>query len=86
MSSLHVEKRYGAAIWWMVQGKECEISIEQRPHYCDRGNFIAKLHPTPGSKLALEIDAHDGWPRYFFDWDRMFLEIEAWLKKRGQMP
>jgi len=73
-----------AAPYWEIKARECLISIESRPFYCDRGNWIAKLHPTPGTKLALSIDAHDGWPRYYFDWDRMLAEIEAWLEKRGQ--
>jgi len=76
-------KRGFAVPWWLIQGKECQISIERRPHYCDRGDFIAKLHPR--GRLALEIDKHDGWPRYYFDWDRMIAEIEAWLVKRGQV-
>ena len=65
-----------------IAGKECTITIEERPHYCDRGNFLAKLHPS--GKLALEIDSADGWPRYYFDLDRAKAEVEAWLQKRGQ--
>jgi hypothetical protein len=65
-----------------IKGKECEITLEPRPSWCDRGNFIAKLFPT--GKLILEIDEQDGWPRYYFDQDRAKLECEAWLKKRGQ--
>jgi hypothetical protein len=72
-------------LWWEVEGKDCTISVEPRPAYCDRGNYIAKLHPTPGSMLAREIDAHDGWPRYYFTWNCMVEEIAAWLKKRGQL-
>jgi hypothetical protein len=72
--------------WWMVDGKDCQVSLEQRPYYCDRGNFIAKLHPIPGTELARELDHQDGWPRYYFDFDRMLAEVEAWLVKRGQMP
>ena len=69
--------------WWSIRGKECEITLEARPAYCDRGNFIAKVFPS--GKLALEIDHQDGWPRYYFDEDRARLEIEAWLKKRKQI-
>lgn len=73
-----------SSTWWSVEGKECEITIEARPTYCDRGNWIAKLRPW--GDLAREIDDADGWPRYYFDWDVMLQELEAWLVKRGQMP
>jgi hypothetical protein len=65
-----------------VKGKECFITLEPRPHYCDRGNWIAKLFPE--GKLAWEIDEADAWPRYYFDKERAKLEIEAWLIKRKQ--
>lgn len=79
MSSSWVTKNF---MWHEIDGKECRITLEPRMGYCDRGNFIAKLFPR--EKLALEIDDQDGWPRYYFDEDRAKLEIEAWLKKRGQ--
>jgi hypothetical protein len=69
--------------WHSIEGKDCEITIEARPYYCDRGKYLAKLHPR--GKLAYEIDEADGWPRYFFDWERMLKELEAWLTKRGQL-
>jgi hypothetical protein len=65
-----------------THGRECEITLEARPSYCDRGNWIAKLHPE--GKLAMSIDFADGWPRYYFDLDRAKLELEAWIRKRGQ--
>ena len=65
-----------------IFGKDCEISLEPRPHYCDRGNYIAKIFPT--GELARSLDNADMFPRYYFDLDRAKLEIEAWLKKRGQ--
>lgn len=69
--------------YWSVRGRECEITIEKRPHYCDRGRYIAKLFPE--GTLALEIDYFDGWPRYYFDWDRMLGELEDWLSRRRQL-
>lgn len=69
--------------WQEIAGKECLISLEPRPTYCDRGNWIAKLLPT--GELARDIDNADGWPRYYFDETRAKLEIEAWLKKRRQL-
>jgi hypothetical protein len=68
--------------WQEISGKACTITLERRPTYCDRGNFLAKLHPA--GPLALEIDGQDGWPRYYFDEDRAKAECEAWLRKRGQ--
>lgn len=68
-----------------IRGRECSITLEPRPHYCDRGNFIAKLHPEGRlGRLRLDIDDADGWPRYYFDEGRAKAEIEAWLRKRGQ--
>lgn len=69
--------------WLEIEGKECSITCEDRPGYCDRGNYICKLFAT--GKLAMSIDNQDGWPRYYFDQDRAKLECEAWLKKRGQL-
>lgn len=66
------------AIW----GKECVIWFAPRPHYCDRGNWL--VHIEAAGTLARDLDAPDLWPRYYFDLDRAKLEVEAWLKKRGQ--
>jgi len=65
-----------------IQGKDCVIILIPRPPYCDRGNWLAQLHPV--MPLSREIDDHDGWPRYYFDEEHAKLEIEAWLDKRGQ--
>lgn len=65
-----------------ISGKDCLISIEMRQKYCDRGNYLAKVF-TDGIKLF--VDYQDGWPRYYFDLERAILEVEAWLRKRGQM-
>lgn len=69
-------------VWQEMAGRDCLITLEPRPAYCDRGNFIAKLFPR--GTFSLEIDHQDGWPRYYFDEKRAKLEIEAWLEKRGQ--
>jgi hypothetical protein len=65
-----------------VVGKECVITLEPRPHYCDRGNYLAKILAT--GELGRDLDESDGWPRYYFDLERAKLEIEAWMKKRKQ--
>lgn len=68
-----------------MHAKDCSVTIEPRPHYCDRGNWLAKLHVQHPSELALEIDHQDGWPRYYMDFSRACLECEEWLKKRKQL-
>ena len=66
-----------------IMGKECEITLEPRPYYCDRGNFLAKIFAF--GNLWRDLDDNDGWPRYFFDEERAKAEIEAWLAKRKQI-
>ncbi len=81
----------GPTTWQSIDGIDCTIYLEPRPHYCDRGDFIAKIFLKEGAtveqRLRLNLDEQDGWPRYYFDEGRAKLEIEAWLKKRKQeMP
>ncbi len=66
----------------LLKFSQGEIYLERRPHYCDRGDFIAKIFPAEGSELFRDFDGQDGWPRYYFDEGRAKLEIEAWLRKR----
>ena len=66
-----------------INGKECTITLEKRPSYCDRGNWIAKVFPD--GQLAMDMDNQDGWPRYYFDEQRAKDEILAWLEKREQL-
>lgn len=72
----------------LLQGKACVIYLEPRPHYCDRGNFIAKIfnrEDVPTAAITeFSLDDQDGWPRYYFDEARAKAEIEAWLVKRKQ--
>lgn len=68
--------------YWEIYGKNCYITLEQRPGYCDRGNWLAKI--STHGELAREFDHQDLWPRYYMDFDRAKLEIEDWMKKRGQ--
>lgn len=78
----------GPVPYQIIRGKACEITLEPRPHYCDRGNFVAKIFQNPNAAamewIRLSLDEQDGWPRYFFDEARAKLEIEAWLTKRKQ--
>lgn len=74
----------GCPGYWAINSDNppCEITIEARPDYCDRGNWIAKLHPE--GYLSQEIDLSDLWPRYYFDLERAKQECEAWLEKRAK--
>lgn len=83
MSTINKWRSIECDCYQEIAGKQCLITLEPRPSYCDRGNWIAKLHPV--GELAREIDGQDMWPRYYFDEQRAKLEIEAWLKKRGQL-
>jgi hypothetical protein len=70
-----------------LEGKDCFIWMTARPHYCDRGNWLAHVEPLPGHREGwqrLSVDGQDLWPRYYFDLDRAKAECEAWLVKRGQ--
>lgn len=70
----------GKPHYWSIERPYCEVTIEPRPHYCDRGRYVAKVFPR--GEYKAEFDNQDGWPRYYFDWDRMLAEIEAWLAMR----
>ncbi len=65
-----------------ILGAECTIYLVLRPGHCDRGRYLAQLFPI--GKLALDVDDQDGWPRSYFDLERAKLEVEAWMKRRGQ--
>lgn len=69
-------------MWYEIRGRNCRITLEPRPSYCDRGNWIAKI--TAHGRLALELDHQDGWPRYYMDRVRAMQEVEDWMKKRGE--
>jgi hypothetical protein len=64
--------------YWEVQYKNVHISIEPRPHYCDRGRWVAKISAT-----EMWLDEADCWPRYYFDLERAKLECEAFMKLRA---
>lgn len=73
------EKRDG---YEELVGETFLITLQPRPHYCDRGNYLASLFPGPRHQLPGDLDGSDGWPRYYFDYARAKLEIEAWVQKR----
>jgi hypothetical protein len=56
------------------------MTIEPRPGYCDRGNYVAKITPGP-----LQIDDADLWPRYYFSLSCAMAECQAFLLKREEL-
>ena len=73
-----------SASFQAIRGLECVVTLEPRPWYCDRGNFIAKIFAV--GMLARSLDHADMWPRYYFDEARAKAEVEDWLKKRKRWP
>lgn len=71
-----VEPRY-----YEITSPRYFITLEPRPRYCDRGEWIAKISSRPGEEM---LDQHEGWPRYYFDKQRALDEIGDWLVKRGE--
>ena len=68
-----------------VEGLDVLVWIAKRPNYCDRGNFWAQADlKAGGNERRLNLDAADGWPRYYMDLTRAKAEIEDWMRKRRQ--
>jgi hypothetical protein len=71
--------------WVKVLGRDCYLTVEGRPAYCDRGNWIVKAFLKPGKTVVdLSIDSADGFPRYYFGTACCASEITMWLQARGQ--
>lgn len=69
-----------------IEGKNCTVTLENRPPHCDRGRFIAKIFLKPGKTVMdLHIDGADAWPRYYFFESHAKLEVEQWLRFRGEL-
>lgn len=58
---------------WSLNFRFAWVQIQHRPHYCDRGRYIAVVEGI-GS-----IDQADEFPRYFMDLDRAKAEMSEWL-------
>lgn len=69
--------------YWSVEGTEMTAFIELRPYYCDRGRYKVLIEAR--GRFALEFDEQDGFPRYFFNWDRMLGELEDFMECRKQL-
>ena len=54
-----------------------EIHAQRRPNYCDRGDWLIYIDGRN------DIDAADGFPRYFIGSDdEMKHQMEQWLARR----
>jgi hypothetical protein len=67
--------------WFELDYRGVKMFLEKRPPYCDRGNWYAKIFEYG----LLWIDAADGFPRYYFDFEVAKKECEAFLLKREQL-
>lgn len=56
------------------------VSIENRPHYCDRGRFSVKVFP--GCDITFDVDEQDRFPRYYFSFDNLLSEMCYWFEAR----
>lgn len=77
-----------SAGWWSGIAAGVEISCEPRPSYCDRGRWVVNVHPDKsraGVKLRMSLDGADAFPRYYFDFERMKLEMQDWVNARGEL-
>ena len=67
--------------YWEIKVKDaldrdCRVSIEPRPRYCDRGHYMLKVDGF------LDIDYADLFPRYFFSFVEASRHAKAFLKWR----
>lgn len=58
-----------------------KVWVQSRPHYCDRGHWVANV--TAQVPVNVDVfDWADGWPRYFMDLGRALRELTDWLNWR----
>lgn len=68
------------SIHWMVNCEGVRVCIEPvSPSARDRGRYVVK---AASMDWRHSIDESDCFPRYYFDWKRMLLELEAWFAQR----
>jgi hypothetical protein len=70
--------------WLEINAGQALITIEPRPIYCDRGNFL--VHVDPRGDLALSLDGADGFPRYYFGVQACADEVHEWMRVRRILP
>lgn len=59
------------------------LTIEVRPHYCDRGSYIVKIFPE-ANQFHLHVDHSDMFPRYYFKFENMVSELGEWMVRNKQ--
>lgn len=59
------------------------VWMSARPHYCDRGRVMVNV--VSHNILKVDVDAADGFPRYYFSIERAKAEMADWLAARGQV-
>lgn len=77
-----------AAGWQHSEAHGCEVyaigaafvTLEPRPHYCDRVHWIGKVFNVA------DVDDADSFPRYFMDRERARAELKDWLHWRLKVP
>ena len=83
MGSSLISRAVVSSMYIEIRAEDCLITLEQRPHYCDRGTWLAHILVT-GDSLKINLDDCDGWPRYYFFGDTAKKECEEWLRRRHQ--
>lgn len=68
--------------YYSLKVGQFEITLEERPTYCNRGRWYAKLFGYWSPEE--HVDECHGWPRYYFNKQYAFEELEAWIKKNWQ--
>ncbi len=63
-----------------VKAKNVNICVTKRPFYCDRGRYGVIVDSIKGNEHIMDIDGADGFPRYFFNLQRLFDELHDWME------
>lgn len=58
---------------WNISADGAHVSIAHRPHWCDRGRYVAVVTGVG------DIDRADEFPRYFMNLERAKDEMAEWL-------
>jgi hypothetical protein len=65
-----------------IETTDAQISIWNRPSYCDRGRFL--VLGASKDQRKFNLDGADAFPRYFFVKEAVGMEIDAWCRFRNQ--
>lgn len=70
--------------WLEINTPKVAITIQRRPHYCDRGRWLVQVSSHDDRRLC--IDWADGFPRYYFHTEVVMAEVFAWMNARSLWP